>query len=212
MSTTQTWEAVEDMADFDKVADFASEDSIAIQSQYDHAPNILALADIAFELIDSTKQLQEIVTLIATLETAQGIFLDWLGKRIGASRNIVVNGQNTTLDDEYYRFLIGYRAVSNVSDSSIATMNRLLTTLIGLPVFVIDNQDMSISVRVLGQPTDLQVVILQNYGLLTRAAGVEYNIIIQNPETAIFGFDGSGLMPFEQGVFNPSRYIEVNNL
>lgn len=211
MSTsTQTWRNMLACENIRHIADVQTLVTDALQSQYSASPRIRAICDIFQKMIDATGDLENAFSAIYDPSKAEGIFLDWWGERVGVSRNIVINGQDTRLDDDYYRFLIFYKAAANISNGTIAEMNNLLSRLLGLPVFVIDNLDMTISVRVIGQPTDLQIVILQNYGLLTRGAGVGYNIIIQNPETAIFGFNGSQLMPFNQGVFNPSREIDID--
>lgn len=207
MADSQTWQNFLSVQDVACMADTPSLVSIAIQSQYANSRRIKALADMFQKEIDSTPYLETVLRLIATPDTAQGIFLDWLGARVQAPRTVTIKGVETKLDDDFYRFLIFYKAAANVSNDTVETLNTLLTRLIGLPVFVIDNQDMTISVRVLGKPTDLQIVILQSYGLLTRGAGVGYNILIQDPNTAIFGFNGSKLMPFEQGVFNLAREL-----
>ena len=142
-------------------------------------------------------------------DTALGVWLDWWGKRVGVNRNLVVDGVDTRLDDEFFRFLIFYRAVVNVSNGTSETINRLLTKLIGLPVFVSDYQDMTIRIRIVGEPTSVQVAILKNYGLLNRPAGVLVNVEAVAPNELVFGFFGSELLPFNQGVFNPARNIEI---
>lgn len=105
--------------------------------------------------------------------------------------------------------MIFYRAVVNVSNGTSETINRLLTKLIGLPVFVSDYQDMTIRIRIVGEPTSVQVAILKNYGLLNRPAGVLVNVEAVAPNELVFGFFGSELLPFNQGVFNPARNIEI---
>ena len=116
---------------------------------------------------------------------------------------------DTRLDDDFFRFLIFYRAVVNVSNGTAETINRLLTKLIGLSVFVSDYQNMSIRIRIVGEPTSVQIAILKNYGLLNRPAGVLANIESVAPNELVFGFFGSNLLPFNQGVFNPSKNIEI---
>ena len=209
MTDTQTWRNILSESDFECIPDLDSVVSIAIQPQYAHAEKLGALCRLFQDEIDATPQLKSVLEAIADPATAQGVFLDWWGVRVGADRHIELNGQNVRLDDETFRFLIFYRALANISDASAATMNALLKKLIGLPVFVVDNMDMTVSVHVLGNPTDLQVVILSQYGLLSRGAGVGYNIVIQNPDTQMFGFFGSKLMPFDQGVFNPVRTLHI---
>lgn len=209
MTDTQTWRNILSESDFERIPDLDSVVSIAIQPQYAHAEKLGALCRLFQDEIDATPQLKSVLEAIADPATAQGVFLDWWGVRVGADRHIELNGQNVRLDDETFRFLIFYRALANISNASAATMNALLKKLIGLPVFVVDNMDMTVSVHVLGNPTDLQVVILSQYGLLSRGAGVGYNIVIQNPDTQMFGFFGSKLMPFDQGVFNPVRTLHI---
>ncbi len=209
MTDTQTWRNILSDEDFERIPDLNSLVSIAIQPQYAHSVRLGAFCKLFQDEIDATPQLASLLEMIADPETARGVFLDWWGVRVGADRHIQMNGENVRLDDDTYRFLIFYRALANISDASAATMNTLLKKLIGLPVFIVDNMDMTVSVHVLGNPSDLQVVILSQYGLLTRGAGVGYNIVVQNPDTQIFGFDGSKLMPFDQGVFNPARTLHV---
>ncbi|MFR1024943.1 MAG: DUF2612 domain-containing protein [Parasutterella sp.] len=87
-----------------------------------------------------------------------------------------------------FRFLIFYRAVVNVSNSTAETINSLLTRLIGLPAFVTDYQDMTITIRIVGDPSDVQIAILQNYGLLNRPAGVFGKCGTVVPNNLVFGF------------------------
>lgn len=167
MTDTQTWRNILSDEDFERIPDLNSLVSIAIQPQYAHSVRLGAFCKLFQDEIDATPQLASLLEMIADPETARGVFLDWWGVRVGADRHIQMNGENVRLDDDTYRFLIFYRALANISDASAATMNTLLKKLIGLPVFIVDNMDMTVSVHVLGNPSDLQVVILSQYGLLT---------------------------------------------
>ena len=83
-------------------------------------------------------------------------------------------------------------------------MNQMLSQLTDTRVFVVDYQTMEIqSIVVIGAISDLQAQILETYGLLNRPAGVLTNFLIIYPDEKIFGFLGSDLLPFDQGVFNP---------
>ena len=137
--------------------------------------------------------------------TAQGVFLDWWGQRVGVNRYVTINGTPTRLDDDYFRFLLFYRALSNISDGSAQTVNNLLSMLVNAPVVIQDNQDMSFDIVIFGDLTDLEKTILNQYGLLNRPAGVMLNNITVYPDPDnIFGFFGSGLQPFNQAPFNSS--------
>lgn len=204
----ETFENLDEVDDFAALADVGSDASIAIQSQYAHAPRIRALAEIFREQLDAADDMAKIVEGIADPRTAVGAYLDWWGERVGVDRLLKVDDKYHRFDDDYFRFLIQYRALANISNATVSTMNRMLTTLTDANVFVVDYQDMSIqSIVIIGAIPDLQAQILQTYGLLNRPAGVLTNFLIIYPDEQIFGFDGQDLLPFNQGVFNPGRTV-----
>lgn len=208
MSDTQTWQNFLSVDDVKGMGNVKSKASIAMQTQFSGVPKLSKLAQFFHGEMDASDQLDQIHSVIADVQTAGGVFLDWWGERVGVSRYLEVNGQYVRFDDDYYRFLIMYRAVCNVSDSTAATMNKMLSTLTSTRVFVVDYQNMSIqSIVVIGNIEELQAQILETYGLLNRPAGVLTNFLIIYPDEKIFGFDGQELHPFEQGVFNPGRTI-----
>lgn len=209
MADSVTWRNILSVADFRKISNVQSLISIALQSQYSHSERYRQLGLLFNAEIDASPQLDAFFNNILNPETAVGVWLEWWGKRVGVTRNLLIDGADTRLDDEFFRFLIFYRAVVNVSNGTAETINRLLTKLIGLPVFVSDYQNMSIRIRIVGEPTSVQIAILKNYGLLNRPAGVLANIESVAPNELVFGFFGSNLLPFNQGVFNPSKNIEI---
>ena len=209
MADSVTWRNILSVADFRKISNVRSLISIALQSQYSHSERYRQLGLLFNAEIDASPQLDAFFNNILNPETAVGVWLDWWGKRVCVTRNLLIDGVDTRLDDDFFRFLIFYRAVVNVSNGTAETINRLLTKLIGLSVFVSDYQNMSIRIRIVGEPTSVQIAILKNYGLLNRPAGVLANIESVAPNELVFGFFGSNLLPFNQGVFNPSKNIEI---
>ncbi len=209
MADSVTWRNILSVTDFRKISNVRSLISIALQSQYSHSERYRQLGLLFNAEIDASPQLDAFFNNVLNPDTALGVWLDWWGKRVGVNRNLVIDGVDTRLDDEFFRFLIFYRAVVNVSNGTSETINRLLTKLIGLSVFVSDYQDMTIRIRIVGEPTSVQVAILKNYGLLNRPAGVLVNVEAVAPNELVFGFFGSELLPFNQGVFNPARNIEI---
>lgn len=208
MSDSQTWQNFESVDDVREMADVTSKASVAMQSQYAHAQRMKAVGKILQDEIDASDQLDELSVQVADVQTAKGVFLDWWGKRIGIDRYIKVKDEYVRFDDDYFRFLLLYRAVCNVSDSTCATMNRILSLLTSTRVFVVDYGDMTLnSVVIIGNISQLQAQILETYGLLNRPAGVMTNFLIIYPDEEIFGFAGSDLLPFDQGVFNPGKTI-----
>lgn len=208
MSDTQTWKNFLSIGNVLDVADIVDKTSLALQSQYSHAKRFRNLGEVFQGEIDASEQVDELHAEIADTSTAEGVFLDWWGQRIGVDRFIKVNGQYQRFDDDYFRFLLKYKALCNVANSTAATMNRNLSMLTSTRVFVVDYGDMTLqSIVFIGDIPDLQAQILQNYGLLNRPSGVLTNFLIIYPDEQIFGFNGSELKPFGQGVFNPGRTI-----
>lgn len=208
MAETQTWQDILGVDDVRNMPDFADLTTDAIQSQYAHAKRIRGIAKKVRQKLDATQDMVNLHSMVADMQTAQGVYLDWWGQRVGVDRLLKVNGEWHRFDDDYYRFLLFYRARCNLADSTAATMNNMLSQLTDTRVFVVDYQDMSIqSIVVIGAISDLQAQILQTYGLLNRPAGVLTNFLIIYPDEKIFGFNGQNLQPFNQGVFNPGRTI-----
>ena len=209
MADSATWRNILSVEDFRKLSNVRSLISIALQSQYSHSERYRQLGLLFNAEIDASPQLDAFFNNVLNPDTALCVWLDWWGKRVGVKRKLVVDGQDTRLDEEFFRFLIFYRAVVNVSNSTAETINSLLTRLIGLPAFVNDYQDMTINIRIVGEPNSVQIAILKNYGLLNRPAGVLANVEAVVPNTLVFGFYGSKLLPFNQGVFNSSKVIDI---
>jgi hypothetical protein len=201
MADTQTWRNMLTEPDVDGVTDVQSRDSIAIQPQYAHSPRIKALAAAFQDEIDASPELQDLFDKVANPATAIGVYLDWLGARVGVSRQLVTQSGSITLGDENFRFLILLKALANISAGDVATINDLLGRLLDAPVWCMDRQDMTIDVYIFGEMTSEQRAILEVYGIPCRPAGVLANIYYFPGGGDYFGFDGSGLQPFDQAPF-----------
>lgn len=211
MADTQTWFNFASVEDVRGIPDVASTQSEAIQTQYAFSADFQNLGSLAQDVIDATPDLERLHAAAMDPQTAYGVYLDWWGQKVGVDRFIKVRGEYVRFDDDYFRFLILYRAACNISNGSADAANKLLQRLTDTTVFVVDYLDMSVnSIVIIGNISDLQAMILQTYGLLNRPAGVLTNLLVIYPDEQIFGFEGSTLMPFDVGVFNPGRTIEID--
>ncbi|QHC34170.1 DUF2612 domain-containing protein [Komagataeibacter xylinus] len=88
---------------------------------------------------------------------------------------------NYRLSDAGFRQLIYAKALANISDCSITSANAVLMTLFPDQgdVYVKDNLDMTMTYVFDFVPTDVQVSIIQNSGVLPRAAGVAISYSIK---------------------------------
>jgi hypothetical protein len=191
------------------IADTRSLVSIALQSQYSHSEKYRQLGDLFRQEIDASADVDNFYNHILNPETADGKFLDVWGTRVGVSRYITVDGTETVLDDEFFRFLIFYRSMANISNATSATINLMLTKLSGFKTKVFDRQDMTADVVLFGSVGSAIREIVRLYGLLNAPSGVQVNIRIIDPTVKVFGFLGSRHTPFNLGVFNPETDIEI---
>ena len=211
MADSQTWLNIEAVDDVRGLPDVATKQSAAIQTQYAHSDDFKNLGEVVQEMIDATPDLEKLHAAAIDPQTAYGVFLDWWGQKVGVDRFIKVRSEYVRFDDDYFRFLILYRAICKISNGSADTANNLLQRLTDTTVFVVDYLDMSVnSIVIIGNISDLQAMILQTYGLLNRPAGVKTNLLVIYPDELIFGFAGSRLQPFNIGVFNPGRTIPID--
>ena len=211
MADTQTWFNFASVEDVRGIPDVASTQSEAIQTQYAFSADFQNLGSLMQDVIDATPDLERLHAAAMDPQTAYGVYLDGWGQKVGVDRFIKVRGEYVRFDDDYFRFLILYRAACNISNGSADAANKLLQRLTDTTVFVVDYLDMSVnSIVIIGNISDLQAMILQTYGLLNRPAGVLTNLLVIYPDEQIFGFEGSTLMPFDVGVFNPGRTIEID--
>lgn len=108
-----------------------------------------------------------------------------------------------TLTDEAYRLLIFFKAAVNITNGSLADINRLIAA--AFPdrgnIMAIHTGTMAMRVVVRFPMKPYELAIMQNEETLPIPVGVmlEWYYV---PEPT-FGFDGSGLHPFNQGNFAP---------
>ena len=209
MAVSVTWRDIWSEEDFKALPNVRSLVSIALQSQYSHSEKYRQLGDLFRDEIDASPALDELYTNVLNPETATAVHLDWWGKRVGVSRLLTVDGVETVLDDEFFRFLVFYRAVANISGSTAEAINSLLTRLTGYKTKIFDNQDMTVSIVMFGAVNSAIREIVRRYGLLNRGGGVQARLRIVDPTYIMFGFYGQKLYPFNVGVYNPATDIII---
>lgn len=127
------------------------------------------------------------------------------GVWLGAGDNV---NFATSLDDVGYRILIRAKIVSNHWDGTLPTFLTLMSVIFPdslTNVFVLDNQDMSMTVGVAGVlPGAIPLALLKGGYLMPKPAGVKINYYITtNSGAPIFGFDiqNSYISGFDTGAW-----------
>lgn len=110
-----------------------------------------------------------------------------------------------TLSDSAYRQLILAKALANISDCSIPSLNKALNMLFsGGPsrrCYVTTNNLMDLSYVFEFPLTPVEKTLAIHAGVIPRPAGVKLSIVQADP-SGTFGFAEAGMwQPFDQGVF-----------
>lgn len=193
-----------------------------IQSQYAASPAIVALVESFAEQLDPDADIELFYQNYFNPYTAVGVGLDCWGRIVGADRKIYVDdydffgfyGQelqpfnqepfyqtdtgegSTDLTDEAYRWLILYKAMANISDSSVATSNALLLRLMSImrsdaECYVLETEAMKVSVVFLFELSTLERAIFEKYGLLNVSAGTTVSIVEEIPPIIVYPAEGA---------------------
>jgi len=204
-----TWRDIRATVDARELENFREETGYAIQSQYSASKKILALAAGFQKRIDPHLDIDLFYRTMFDIYTAEGVGLDNWGLILGVKRTIadLDTGAAITLDDEYYRLLLLYKAMANISASTAAAQNALLATLVdtgiaGFPrlAYVLEVGTMVIRWVFEDYLNPVQMAVFRAAGTLTRGAGVGWEFYAVSPDQ-VFGFDGSEMHPFNQAPF-----------
>lgn len=184
--------------------DYAVDLLQALLWQYDNAPRLQKLLSLKQEWYNQnhTQFWDDWFTNVYNINTANDFGLTVWGKLLRVDRTYIVDGEPYSLDTEQYRLLLKGRLLYLSMNGSVPEVNNYLHLLFGDrgPAYIIDNQDMTIRYVLEFIPTASERVVLLNTNVLPRPAGVGYTINAI-PRKNVFGFRGSGLRPFNQGVF-----------
>lgn len=160
-------------------------------SQYASAPTITGIIENFNDCLDPQADLQNFYNFVWDLDTAQGFGLDIWGRILGLTRNLDVNGVAYTLDDTTYRSMLYIKALSNISATNAASLNKLLTQLFSSEgrAYAIDMGHMRMMYVFEFALSALDYTILSNSNLLPHPAGVMYEVVQVINGHPAFGLD-----------------------
>ncbi|MFK2876880.1 DUF2612 domain-containing protein [Rhodanobacter hydrolyticus] len=113
------------------------------------------------------------------------------------------------LSTEAYRTLIMVKALANITNCTVPSLNNLLQVLFEGQgrCYVVDTGSMQIRFVFEFELTPVQLAILINSGAVPRPAGVLASVM-QIAPSQTFGFNEAGLQPFGQGTFFTSSGLQ----
>lgn len=180
-----------------------------ILSQYANSPTLVQLITNLNTYIDPFANIDAFFNDVWNVATAQGIGLDIWGRIVGVQRVLQVasgvylgfaeaadatsetpfnqapffSGQNTTsnfaLTDDAFRTLIYAKALANISDGSIPSINNILMTLFGSQgnCFVTDPGGMAMTYTFDFVLSPVDFAIVSQSGILPKPTGVTLTIV-----------------------------------
>ena len=198
-----------------------------IQSQYGASPHIIGIVEAAAKQLDPTSDIKTFYDKVFNPLTAEGVGLDVWGRIVGASRYLTVDNEDFfgfygsmlnpfnqapffvsgdtdrfRLTDSAYRDLIFLKAAENIGNATLPSIKEILSALFEKPVLVMNIGEMKVRVVFTFYLSAYERALFKEYGLLNLGAGVGFEFYQIEPDET-FGFNGSGLQPFGQGVFQP---------
>ena len=215
MFTWRDWREVLDARELEDIRDYTG---YAIQSQYSASKKILALAAAFQARIDPHVDVELFYEKMFDIYTAEGVGLDNWGLILQMPRTIsdADTGQSVTLTDEYYRLLLLYKAMANISASTAKAQNELLAALVntgiaGFPraAYVLEVDTMVIRWVFEDFLNPMQLLVFKAAGTLARGGGVGWELYAVDP-ARVFGFDGGDWQPFNQAPFAPDAALVIH--
>lgn len=209
-----------------------------VQSQYAASPTIRKLVDAFWQCIDPEADIKLIYDNMINPDTAIGVGLDVWGRIVAIGREYVAIGDDTEylgftplegiendrlntfdnapfyapvdgkvrLNDTAYRTYIFIKAMINIGDSSLASLNHMCKVLFpDADIQILHVDTMVLRVLIQTKMSSADKTALLSLPWLPAGVGLEMYQVI----TPTFGFDGSGLQPFNQGTFATYEAVEV---
>lgn len=192
-----------------------------IISQYGNSPRLLQIIQGFSDSIDPGTDIDEFHSMVWDLSTATGFGLDIWGKIVGVNRLLEVpttdkylgfdestdgepfgqeplyNGPQTgayELSDDAFRTLILLKALSNISDSTAASYNRMLATLFAGRgrCYAVESTKMHMQLTFEFYLEPYELAILEQSGALQPPSGVSLQLL-QAQLSGTFGFSEATL-------------------
>lgn len=170
-----------------------------ILSQYANSPKLMTILDGLEGMIGVEADIQSFYNNIFNIQTANTYGLNIWGERLNISRRLKINGQTVELNDKYYRFLLLVKAMSNISNCTVPSLEEILNYLFRErgKVYVFDTGIMTMKYTFDFYLDEMEKAILNLPGIPPKPTGVGMTVV-ELPRGQLFGFNKTGFQPFNQ--------------
>lgn len=150
-----------------------------ITSEHRGQPKYMAMLTAYLRKLQDAQMVLEAFDLHFDLNEAIGAQLDKLGEVVGRSRILQFQpvGSSAVLDDDNYRLIIKAKILQNQWDGTIEDMGNLFKQIFpDMTIEIIDNQNMSMEIQVLGLKNNIQLQMLNNGYIIPKPEGVRIKV------------------------------------
>lgn len=176
-----------------------------ILSQYANSPTIMGLIANFAEAVDPAADIDNFFNTVFNVDTAVGFGLDILGRIVGVGRVFPIptgeflgfdgtesqpwnqapfyTGQQVTqnyaLSDDAYRPLILAKAMANITDCTIPSLNLILRTMFAGrgKCYVVDGADQTMTYQFEFTLTAVDKTLVETSGVLPHPAWIKVNVV-----------------------------------
>ena len=154
-------------------------------------PKFIADLLIDLHIYDVLFQLNAKIDSAYQIDNAFGIWLDYIGEIVGASRVVSISETEAyTLSDEDYRVYIKKKKKKNSWNGQIDSLQDLWFELFGKRIGIVDNQDMSIGIYLIGEYSDNMIRLIKAHKIVPKPVGVLVHYYrFANGKIFSYGFD-----------------------
>ena len=197
------------MKNYDVAKEIAFNARNVILWQYDNTPNFNALIAMKQNFYDNAVSdfWERWIVDVLNIQTANEFGLTLWGFLLNLERPLYTNenGELVPIPTESYRLLLNAKLYKNSHAPTFSNVNTFIRQIFfnhpDNKSYVQDNLNMSITYILDFFPTAEEEIVLKLNDFLPRPSGVKIQSITPIPPQKTFGFDGSGLQSFNNGVF-----------
>lgn len=197
------------MKNYDVAKEIAFNARNVILWQYDNTPNFNALIAMKQNFYDNAVSdfWERWIVDVLNIQTANEFGLTLWGFLLNLERPLYTNenGELVPIPTESYRLLLNAKLYKNSHAPTFSNVNTFIRQIFfnhpDNKSYVQDNLNMSITYILDFFPTAEEEIVLKLNDFLPRPSGVKIQSITPIPPQETFGFEGSGLQSFNNGVF-----------
>ena len=197
------------MKNYDIAKEIAFNARNVILWQYDNTPNFNALIAMKQNFYDNAVSdfWERWIVDVLNIQTANEFGLTLWGFLLNLERPLYTNenGELVPIPTESYRLLLNAKLYKNSHAPTFSNVNTFIRQIFfnhpDNKSYVQDNLNMSITYILDFFPTAEEEIVLKLNDFLPRPSGVKVQSITPIPPQKTFGFEGSGLQSFNNGVF-----------